>query len=332
MTTNLFIITSPLQLINAIEAREYFQTKNNKLVAIFTEFESKNKDQIIKLINENEWDDVLYFDMRPTGTKTTFFRQIKLAKQLQKEIYNNVFCGDLSSSIKLIVSNVQKNKVYLLDDGATTINRHLNELSGNTKKKNPPKKILRQLRFNIFGLKTALNDTINMFTSYKLEPHADEKIIHNNLTYFKNIFLADTTLDKQVYFLGQPLSELNIVNRETYLSYINTIRHHYSNQNIIYIPHRFEKNIEEIEKLQNANFTVKHIDLPVELEFINCKTYPMQLCSFFSSALFTLNILYPEASITAFEVEQKDALIDTINIDNVYNYIEKNTTIKKVSL
>jgi len=332
MSVNLFIITSPLQLINAIEAREHFNTTNNHLVAIFTEFKSKNKDQIIKLINKNDWDNILEFDIRPVGTTSTFFRQVELVKILKNGSYINVFCGDLSSIIKLILSNINKKKIYLLDDGATTINRHLNELNSNKKKKTSTKKIFRQLRFNLLGLKTALKETINMFTSYKLTPHADEQIIHNDLAYFKKTFLLKSNLDENVYFLGQPLSELGIVDRETYLKYIDTVKKHYLNKKIIYIPHRFEKNIEAIEELQNSSFRVQHIDLPIELEFINTNKYPMQICSFFSSALFTLNILYPNAEITAFAINYEDVLKPTSGMDNVYKYIQESTTIKKVSL
>lgn len=330
MNTDLFIITSPLQLINAIEARKYFKTTNNQLVAVFTEFKSKNKNQILSLINENEWNNVLHYDLRSKDSKTTFFKQIKLIKLLEQQAYNNVFCGDLNSLIKMILANISKKKVYLLDDGAVTINRYLRDLG--SKNKPVKKDSFRRLRFNIFGIKTTQKDIINMFTSYKLAPHADEEIIHNNLEFFKKEFLTDTTVDENVYILGQSLSETNIVNRETYLNYIKFIQDYYSDSSILYIPHRAETNLEDIEKLQDDTFTVYHTKLPIELEFINAKKYPMKICSFFSSALFTLNILYPESSIIAFKINIQDAKkpLDTIN--DIYNYIESSTTIKTVNL
>ena len=330
MNSNLFIITSPLQLINALEAKEYFKTTNNKLVAVFTEYESKNKNQILSLINKNEWDDVLYYDLRSKKNKTTFFRQIKLIKILQKKSYDNVFCGDLNSFIKMILSNITKNKVYLLDDGAVTINRHLRDLNTNNKTVN--KTSFRKFRFNLFGIKTVYEDTINLFTSYRLTPHANEEIIHNNLNYFRKTFLVNTTIDNNVYILGQPLPENNIVDQRTYLNYIEFIKKYYIDNTIIYIPHRAETNLQEIEKLQNDNFTVHHTTLPIELEFMHSKKYPMKICSFFSSALFTLNILYPEASIIAFKINSKDANIPLDNINNGYNYMQSSTTIKTVDL
>ena len=155
MNNNLFLITSPLQLINAIEAKSHFKLTSNILVVIFTEHQSKNKNQISRLINEDEWDHVIRFDQRLKNTKTTFLRQIKLVKLLQKKSYNMLFCGDFSSINKMIIANVKKKKVYLMDDGAVTINRHLNELGGkNSTQKIPLKRKIRQWRFNLFGLKT----------------------------------------------------------------------------------------------------------------------------------------------------------------------------------
>ena len=332
MNYNLFLITSPLQLINAIEAREHFKLTLNILVVIFTEHESKNKNQISRLINEDDWDKVIRFDQRLKNSKTTFLRQIKLVKLLQKESYNMLFCGDFSSINKMIIANVHKNKVYLMDDGAVTINRHLNELGVKySDQKIPLKKRARQWRFNLFGLKTIPTDTINMFTSYVLTAHGNEEIVRNELKYFKKTFLAKATIDNKIYCLGQPLSEIKVITRETYLEYIGLIKNYYGT-NIIYIPHRAEQAIDDILAMEDENFKVMYTDLPIELEFIMTNRYPMEVCSFFSSALFTLNIIYPECNIIAFEIDREKMLSPRPAIDNVYNYITKSTSIKKVPL
>lgn len=332
MEYNLFLITSPLQLINAIEAKAHFNLTLNILVVIFTEHESKNKNQISRLINEDEWDKVIRFDQRLKNSKTTFLRQIKLVRLLQKESYNMLFCGDFSSINKMIIANVQKEKVYLMDDGAVTINRYLNELGVKySDQKIPLKKKVRQWRFNLFGLKTIPTDTINMFTSYELTPHGNEEIVRNELKYFKETFLAQAMIDNTVYFLGQPLSEIHVIKRETYLEYIQSIKNYYDTK-IVYIPHRAEHVIDDIMAMEDERFKVVYTDLPIELEFITTNRYPMQIGSFFSSALFTLNIIYPEATIIAFEIEHEKMITPRPAIDNVYNYMAKSTSIKKVPL
>ena len=333
MNNNLFLITSPLQLINAIEAKSHFKLTSNILVVIFTEHQSKNKNQISRLINEDEWDHVIRFDQRLKNTKTTFLRQIKLVKLLQKKSYNMLFCGDFSSINKMIIANVKKKKVYLMDDGAVTINRHLNELGGkNSTQKIPLKRKIRQWRFNLFGLKTIPTDTINIFTSYELTPHGNEEIIRNELKYFRETFLANATIDNTVYFLGQPLSDIQIIGRETYLRYIKAIRNYYGTK-IVYIPHRAEHTMQDIEEMEDELFEVMYTDLPIELEFITTNRYPMQIGSFFSSALFTLNIIYPECKITAFEIETEQIKENHINdIGAVYDYIDVHTSINKVSM
>lgn len=333
MNNNLFLITSPLQLINAIEAKAHFKLTSNILVVIFTEHESKNKKQISRLIKDEEWDEVIRFDQRLKNTKSTFLRQIKLVKLLQKKSYDMLFCGDFSSINKMIIANVEKKKVYLMDDGAVTINRYLNELGIKySDQKVPLKKKVRQWRFNLFGLKTIPTDTINMFTSYNLAPHGNEEIVRNELKYFKETFLAEAIVDNTVYFLGQPLSEIHVIQRVSYLNYIQAIKNYYDTKNIVYIPHRAEDVIDDIMAMEDEQFKVVYTELPIELEFITTNRYPLQICSFFSSALFTLNIIYPESTIIAFEIEQDKMISPRPGIDNVYNYITKSTSIKKVPL
>lgn len=328
---NLFFITSPLQLINATEAKEYFRTKNNILVVIFTEYSSKNRNQISNLINEAAWDKVIRFDLRNAHSKTTFFQQIKLVKMLSKHPYEHVFCGNLSSIGKMIIANVSKKKVFLLDDGAVTINHYLSEIGQDQSKPYSFKKQIRNLRFNIFGLNTTLKDSINLFTSYHFKPRKNEQIVFNDLSYFKNTFLSHTIPDETVYLLGQPLADIQLISHVTYIDYIQKILRYYEHK-IIYIPHRAEIVSEDLKALQNDHFTIQDINQPIELEFISLKKYPKQICSFYSSALFTLNILYPESKITAFEIEMDKMVNPRPEIKNVYDYTKSATSIHVISL
>lgn len=329
---NLFFITSPLQLINATEAREYFKTENNLLVVIFTEHDSKNRNQISNLINEQEWDKVIRFDLRGRNSKTTFFKQIRLVKMLQKQHYHYVFCGNLSSIGKMILASIQKDKVYLLDDGAVTINHYLNTLEQHKKNiKYPLKKKIRHWRFNLFGLKTIPTDTLNLFTSYQFTPRGEEEIAHNDLKYFKQTFLSRTVTDETVYFLGQPLVDIKLLSDTTYINYIQKIIRFYQRK-IIYIPHRAESISEELKSLQNENFIIHEINQPIELEFISSNRYPKYLCSFYSSALFTLNILYPESEIIAFIIESDKMVFPRPEIKNIYDYTKTKTVIKAIDL
>lgn len=328
---NLFVITSPLQVINAIEAREHFKTNNNILVAVFSEFKSKNKEQIINLINEKDWNKVLYFDMQSSTQKqSTFLKQIQLVQLLRQTQYDFVFCGDFSSSMKLILANVKKNQVFLLDDGATTINRYLYDLNQDINNKKTPTKLIRELRFNICGLKTKVVDVINLFTSYKFIPKSNEQIIFNDLKFFQSGLLKNSLADESVYLLGQPLREINIVSNDVYLDSIAKIIKHYQDKNIIYIPHRAETLLDGLKLLEGDTFKIKNIELPIELYFLQHNIYPKYICSFWSSALFTLNILYPKTIVEVFKIDDMNIYFAQKQIQNVYNYLENNTNIKRI--
>lgn len=255
-----------------------------------------------------------------------------LVKLLQKYSYDFVFCGNLSSIGKMIIASISKNKVFLLDDGAVTINHYLSELNkDNRNTKYPLKKKIRHWRFNLFGLKTIPTDTINLFTSYQFVPRAKEQIVHNNLTYFKQTVLSHTIADETVYLLGQPLADIQLINRETYLNYVQKIQNFYQRK-LVYIPHRAESVSDDLIRLQDDNFTIQEIHQPIELEFINSHKYPKYICSFYSSALFTLNILYPESEIIAFVIEPDKMVFPRPEIKNVYDYAATKTTIKTINL
>ena len=177
MNYNLFIIRSPLQIINAYEAIEYFDLKNNILVTIDTKGLS-NAEQISYLkSNDIKWEKEIRFGNTDQKSKSNFLQYIKLIKSLKEYKYDNIFIGDYGSIHKIILANLKSKNQYLLDDGTTTLLRHIQFKTDKTKSKFN----LRTFRFKLFGLKTNTKQLLNYFSIFKLNPNSSEKVIMNNL-------------------------------------------------------------------------------------------------------------------------------------------------------
>ena len=102
---NLFIVNSPLQLLNAIEAVYKFNLKNLLLVAIYNRSEN-NKNQMENKIKEFSFDEVVRFTPKK-GSK--YIGYVRLINQLKEYQYDNVFTGGLEDpSFRVLVANIKK--------------------------------------------------------------------------------------------------------------------------------------------------------------------------------------------------------------------------------
>jgi len=91
----------------------------------------------------------------------------------------------------------------------------------------------------------------------------------------------------------------------------------------IYVPHRgeVEANLDFLK--ERLNLEIIHTELPIELVGIELKINPINIYTFFSTALFSMNLIYKETNMVIFRMnydhlmERKEAII------RLYDYIEK---------
>jgi len=311
---NLFVIRSPLQLINCIEAINYFNLKDNILVIIYNNTENTNK-QIDNLIDLYPWKNIIRLNQEQKRSK--FFIYIALIKKLKKERYNYLFFGDFGSIYKLIIANVKKNQVWYVDDGVGTINVYKSILVDNTLNKLSS----RMLRFLLAGLSIKIKDDINLFTYFDLKPLKHSKVIYNGLEYFSKQYLQNSVNDDIVYILGQPLVETNLLLEDDYFYYLDSIKSMFDKK-IIYIPHRTEVIDERMNRYKSDDFEILEIDVPVELYFMNQKINPYHIVSFLTTALFTLKKLYKKTKYSYIYIPSDKILERKEDVENIYKIIK----------
>jgi len=343
MKKNLFIISSNLQFINAMEAVEYFKLDNIIFLFINISIEEIIINFYTSIFNNIKYN--FYFYKKGLLSDVN---NIKIINNLKKYNYNYIFLGYFSHQNRLISCNLLYKNLFLIDDGTYTIILHkelfFKEFFGTsmliTNKYRNKQKLynfiffIKKLFYISFNLKNDFKSyELNFFTIYNLKKTKNEKIIYNNFFYLKNkISEKKYSYDKhKVFFLGQALYNILDVSTDDYIFYIKKIIYLYkkSNISIIYIPHYREDNevLIKLSKFKSDYFEIKKIDIPIELYLINSSILPFKIASFFSSALFSIKILYPSISIESFIIEN-NRVKERLDIIEIYNRIND----KKIKL
>lgn len=319
---NLFIVRSPLQFINAIEAKHHFKTQNNILCLIHNS-SIVNSKQMNQLLMLTTWDKII--EVNSNNQKNNLLKNVKFVKSLLKYQFNNIFTGHLGNINITLISSLVKEKIFLIDDGTATLALHKTILNPNHIKKITLNSLIREYRFKLFGLKSNIkNIKINYFTSFNIEAHANEEIIKNEFLFLKSKFIKkrDDKIDT-IYLLGQNLVEIGAMKEEVYIGYLKKIIKYYKNKEIVYYPHRSEEITSAYEPLKNENFTIESSKQAIEIELLTKGINPSTIASFISSALFTLHQIFPNAIIDSFILNPEDLLSHQKEIHMIYENQDK---------
>jgi hypothetical protein len=337
MKKNLFIVASPLQFLNAIEAREYFKTSNNILILIYnSKLNQVDFEQKQNILIESDWDEIIEYDLGKIAKKKRFFEQVSLVKQLKKDSYEYLFSGDFGTIQQMIMSNVKVDQIYLLDDGTASIVIYKKLQDKDFFQNISFSKKMKLYRYFLMGLDYKIKQNINFFTIYNLQTLDHIKVIQHNFSYLKEHALKECKKTDSIYVLGQNIAEVGYIKEDVYLEYLHKIIEKFDG-NIIYKPHRSEKITKAYESLISDRFFIdKDISQgPIEISLITNKIYPSIVISFFSSALFSLDKIFDDSLIYAIKIKEDDFIVEDKNIRNVikscYNFLES-TSVKYIEI
>jgi hypothetical protein len=118
----------------------------------------------------------------------------------------------------------------------------------------------------------------------------------NEYTYLKKKFQDKIVKMKTIFILGTHLSSFeDILNKELYIKKINSFAEKNIEFEILYIPHRNEKNFNKDVFFKNIK--VQTIDRPVELFLADLHFLPERIAGFYSMALINLSIILKNIKI-----------------------------------
>ena len=337
MVTNLFIVESPLQLINATEASQHFGNSENMLVVRKTHNVHADR-QISNLVSLVKWDDVIWLD---SEDKSVFLKALQLIRKFLKRHLSvgRVFIGEFRSPWMLVFAeNIKPQELFLLDDGAGTPIRQREDLDPENKSKFYAEQsgsmatLVKKILCNLLGLKYFTMDRqIHLYTFFELQPYEKQKVVHNDFMFLREYSKKHQSIDEDaIYFIGTSMAEIGVLSEHTYMSLLKKVLMVNSDKTIVYIPHRreCENKISEISRIDNVE--VRRLENIVEYEFLFLDQIPSKILCFPTMAAFTLKKIFPSLTINMLRLNAEDineryreATISNYKLySNVVNLIE----------
>lgn len=298
---NVFLVTSPFQYLCANEARAYFSSTPNCLLVEFGDTEVGIR-QLQSLIDSNQWDTVITI---PARNRT--FQTPKVIKAIHK------LCERYSSSVdtfyfgeyngwrtKVLMRNLDFQRYIYFDDGTLTLNEY-NQLIVPKKEFYRPRwlqdTLLRLQGCQPVGL-LPYSDKLEVFSLFDL-PMSDALVHRNEFTQLRQSLNLKRLYSPKapLGFIGQGcIGEPGHKKLSDYLSDIQTIAKN-AEYGVIYFPHRNESEQVTTHVKAIPNLHYHRSQAPLELELYQQNIRLSRLVGLFSTAMYTLSIIYKEIPI-----------------------------------
>jgi hypothetical protein len=341
---NVFIIETPHQLLNAIEAKHSLNISPSFIIIILLEGYPANAYQ--PLISANEWDRIEYVSSttpaesvlartiqdapweRARGYYQTYelYRLRKRLDKIAKSIMNvdKLFIGNYWRQYMRHFGNVLDHReLYVLDDGTATLG--LNDARKNQSAKEAQLN-LKRVKMNaidkLLGLRPVAARNLIYFTTYNLDLPPGDRAIANDYRYLRSASETTDRLD-DVFFLGQTLMQEG-PSHEAYIKYIRKVKSYFKGEKLFYIPHKLEPEARVRIIEQELALSIKRFGVPIEFQLTINKTMPKILASFYSSALENCRIIFKNSlKIKSFYIKFEDFAANPDLIASIYSYYEK---------
>mgnify|MGYP001604586890 FL=1 len=342
---SVFIVETPLQMLNAIEAKHSLDLGECVLILILSD---PFPEQVFRpLLALADWENVECIwlshgfrpiDLRWLGKSLShqLNEYLKESKQLIKHLKFDKLSTRLGSIDNLVLGNflqgymqhfanrVNAKQIYLLDDGTDTLRvnarRRSQELgSAAVVRGSLLRRVKNRLRRAHLDWDVREVNSVTFFTSYDLDLSPRDNCVRNSYAFLRQRLKTKRAYDG-VYFLGQPLVEDGYLAQENYLAALTKIVKYYAGQNILYLTHRREAKA-NVEAIREMGICVGRFDLPIEVQMLN-EGMPSELSSFFSSALDNSRVIFGRnIKVTAFRIDQSHFYPGLEFLDETYDYL-----------
>lgn len=284
MAANLFVIRTPLQLFNAIEARDRFHADEQNILLLYFR-RNIDRDQMLKLLDDR-WHRVRVLPFR--GVRQLLYPL--WLRSLTRSLPRIATCYmGLASNIPLHLANTLRPKeLRLLDDGNETL---LQAGLIERWQDQPELRPSPRLRHRLMGRRLCRKvlDGLTYFTLYRPEQVPSERLIQNDYRCFQ-ARLAQLPKTDEVCFIGSNLVPQYLA-EDDFLRLISAVREHYGNRPVYYCAHRYESN-ELLEQIAARGLPVRRNATILEAAFLVQGQVPATVATFRSTAIDTLHQLY----------------------------------------
>ncbi len=311
---NVFLLTSPMQLINALEARHHFGLAPEACVLVALPKTPVSLRQLQAIAGEQgawgathlwplfdvEGDDAPGGMGRARRAWRSRARRRRRAAQLRALAQRlgrveRVFLGLYYQKLMRHFANVTAaDEVVLLDDGAGTLgnNRWRKERAFSLAHQPWQKRLVGRLRAALYGVDLGEVEHVTFFTSFDIDVDARDRQVRHDYARLR-AQAQEKPLSEAVYFLGQPLVEFGIVSEDVYAAGLRAADAYFAGRPVTYIPHRNESR-EAPARAQIAalGWALQSFDLPIEYELCARGPLPSAVAGFYTSALVNCQTIF----------------------------------------
>jgi hypothetical protein len=350
---NVFVVNTPHQLLNAIEAVHFFQLTNNHLLVMRPK--SSGQDRFMPLIKNADWATVNFpspfIDSKPWVQKSFgsvvnrwywrylhFQRMHTLANLAARfQHVDKLFLGhyfpEEKPFMRHLANTIQYNTLYLLDDGTDTIeiNKRRLRLESNvpeaTFDKSPsrtpvPKTIEARLRKKYWNWHLAEVPSVTFFTIYDLDVRKGDRIISNSYSHLRSLAPPDPVqLPDTIIFIGQCIAD-GYFEMDLHFDFLSKVREYFADKKLIYVAH-------PRETASCLNRIREHLQCEIwpsasviEYDLFIQGIKPKVIAGFVSSALITLaHLMDSDVEIVCFHIAPEHWIGWKEDAAGVYNYL-----------
>ena len=298
----LYVVTSPMQLINAYEYKMQDEQKENQHhLKIFYHL-SKRKtvfEECLKLMN---WDKVSFsFSFQNIGLNggAMVIGNFLIEKINQfftpSNSYSEIIVGHYMTFVQRGFLKGFNGRITIVDDGNFSFHvakYRKSELEGEDVLSNEKFDKANQLTKDWFW--TSLkNKPVQFFSTYPIEIVQDDSYVFNAYKSWKKVVESrNQSITDEIWIIGGDYSENGWMTAKTYVDTLQKYMAQHPNVRFKYI----KKWSEDLSKLEAMidQIEVVSFKLPLEVELLNAKKLPKNVIGFISSVLFNMSPLLNE--------------------------------------
>lgn len=352
---NVFLVESPTQVLNAIEAKHRFGLDDCHLFVLLTGLFDRTMYE--RVIGTSNWKVVnyvsFYFKAREydfgnnpprniiermieIGTILDIFRKRAQIDRLARRVgrVKKLFLGqyrlDTRHYFRHFANICWHEELILLDDGTDTLlinDQRRDETFGVLKdiqisSNNPIKRAIKDRfgKWNTTGV-----ESLTYFTSLRINVNKRDRLLQNDYRYFRSLSRENMTERNRVFFLGQTLVDDGYIRLQDYLVILRRIKEHFSNpESFFYVAHPRESNCNVEVIARTLVVQVCRFDVPIEFEMAVRGNRPRILAGFFCSALENCAMIFGN------EIEVQSYLLDSAfllkhhkEVEDIYAHLKQ---------
>lgn len=281
--TNLYLVQSPLQAINAFEfRRNQAQQGESNVLAVLDQSWGPNNTMVAATLGALDWkpDFVLPYAASRAGKALAWLSLRRFVRSLSS--VRRVVIGAYDSGLMVAVTNLFKEaRVFIVDDGTNSLVFPDYRYLGARGEHHRQDQVVRWLGFD-----SRLPSCVTCFSIYDLPLRAPDRRVKNELSFLKTDLRYEDS--GPVFFAGSIFSDVGMVSHDTYIDWVAAVRTWFGGREMHYFPHR-RTNLEVKRKaLECLGVRIVQLDIPFELHLSQSAVAPCAVAGLYTTIFDTL--------------------------------------------